>query len=236
MHSHNCVEIVFHPTGSGISQLSSGKKIKFNAGDLLIYMKGEMHNQKMEEDGMDNCLHFEVKNNSLAKKLANIQILISVRSRRILMDIADISHWQEDGPENAKDLRLTALLQEIVWEAELKENYKKLNRTINFATEASRILSLELEEPPLISDIAKRIGISSEYLRHIFKNHFGIGIKEFSLNKRIEKAKELLLHSPMRLKEVADSCGFANERIFCTTFKKRCGLTPGQFIHKNMNK
>jgi len=49
------------------------------------------------------------------------------------------------------------------------------------------------------------------------------------LQRRIERVKELLRHSHLGLKEIAELSGFANERYLCFYFRRTAGLTPGRF-------
>ncbi|OGV39030.1 MAG: hypothetical protein A2X48_17870 [Lentisphaerae bacterium GWF2_49_21] len=228
MHFHDRFEIVFHPSGKGTSRLKSGKIIEFGPGDAVIYGKGEYHDQRMESDGIDNCIQFYVHDNDLMEKINQCDVIRNIRSRSILRDLEEMSHWQDEDSQDARNFRISSLILSLLWELENNKGGWP-EPGYHFAVEARKILSSEISLPPSVKEIARRIGISGEYLRHLFKKQFKIGIKEFSLEKRLERARELLLHSPMRLKEISESCGFANERAFCTSFKARTGTTPGNF-------
>ncbi len=228
MHSHDRFEIVFHPSGKGITKLSDGKTIEFGPGDAVIYGSNEMHDQRMETDGIDHCIQFHVNDKELAEKIVMCNPVKCIRSRSVLKDLDDMSHWQDEDSQQARNLRVSSLIYSLIWESERKKE-ENPDPGFRFVSEARNIISSEISSSLSVDEIAHRIGISGEYLRHLFKRQFGMGIKEFSLEKRIERAKELLLHSPMRHKEIAESCGFANERAFCTAFKCRTGITPGEF-------
>jgi AraC-like DNA-binding protein len=182
----------------------------------------------METDGVDHCIQFRVPDAELAAKVGGHHLVRNIRSRAVLKELEELTHWQEEDSAAAKDLRLSALLLSLLWEADHKDPAAP-DPGFHFASAARQILATELDAPPPVKEMAQRLGVSGDYLRHLFKRHFGIGIKEFSLEKRLEKARGLLLHSPLRLKEIAAACGFANERAFCTAFKAHAGVTPGEF-------
>ena len=46
---------------------------------------------------------------------------------------------------------------------------------------------------------------------------------------RIEKAKELLLHSDASMKEIGIMVGYSDPNYFSRTFKKNAGVTPTEF-------
>jgi transcriptional regulator GlxA family with amidase domain len=46
---------------------------------------------------------------------------------------------------------------------------------------------------------------------------------------RVDRAKELLAHSPLSLREIAARCGFASEQYLCAVFARLEGMPPGAF-------
>ena len=71
--------------------------------------------------------------------------------------------------------------------------------------------------------------VSHDYLRHCFKDRYRGSLAGWLSEVRIERAKELLVHSRLPLKTVAAMCGFANERYFSSVFRKREACAPGEF-------
>ncbi|WP_337103385.1 response regulator [Paenibacillus sp. YIM B09110] len=80
-----------------------------------------------------------------------------------------------------------------------------------------------------IKSIADHVGLSETYLCAFFKKQRGQTIKEFITETRMNKAKELLRESNVKLFEVALNLGFTDANYF-TTFFKRCeGITPSEY-------
>lgn len=80
-----------------------------------------------------------------------------------------------------------------------------------------------------VESIAGKLGLSSNYLRKLFKELKGISLSEYLSDYRMEKAKEWLAESNISVGEVCARVGIPNENYFYTSFKKRSGFTPGQF-------
>lgn len=77
--------------------------------------------------------------------------------------------------------------------------------------------------------IAEELHFSVSYLSKIFKEFKGITIKAYLSQKRIEYAKELLLKTDYKIKEIAEKSGYTNDRAFISNFKKFEKVTPGAY-------
>lgn len=80
-----------------------------------------------------------------------------------------------------------------------------------------------------LTDIAQQFNMTVAYISHLFKTQMGIGIADYINRLRVEKAKELLKDSQLKLAEIAEIVGYTNDASFIRTFKKYEGVTPGQF-------
>ncbi|HEX3045644.1 MAG TPA: response regulator [Bacillota bacterium] len=80
-----------------------------------------------------------------------------------------------------------------------------------------------------IQTIGAHIYISPTYLCAFFKKTTGKTINEFITEVRIEKAKQLLKDSRVKLYEVSTSIGFTDVNYFSTLFKRNVGCTPSEF-------
>ena len=59
----------------------------------------------------------------------------------------------------------------------------------------------------------------------------GISFTEYLVTYRVNKARELLANSSAPYKEIAQAVGYTDYVQFSKMFKKRTGLTPGEY-HK----
>ena len=97
-----------------------------------------------------------------------------------------------------------------------------------------RYIEKNLSNPELSNEvIADELKISEVYLRKLFINHIGTSPKQYILDMRIQKAKELLVESPLSVTDISRECGFSSVYHFCRAFKQRTATTPTQFAEKN---
>ncbi len=67
----------------------------------------------------------------------------------------------------------------------------------------------------------------------LIKDATGNLYKDFLIELRIEKAKELLLNESLSIKETAQNVGYASIPHFIKLFKKMTGETPASFQKNN---
>ena len=91
-----------------------------------------------------------------------------------------------------------------------------------------------LSNPELTNTaLAEQMGISEVYFRKRFSACFHTPPKQYILDLRLRKAKQLLTDTPQTVTQVAEACGFSSLYYFCKIFKERTGLTPSQFAAQN---
>jgi AraC-like DNA-binding protein len=87
-------------------------------------------------------------------------------------------------------------------------------------------LETHYASPRPLREIAQGVGWSLSHLHAAFKAQVGVTPHEIVQRCRLRAAKELLASSDMRMKEVADACGYSNAAAFCHAFRQRVGDTP----------
>lgn len=66
-----------------------------------------------------------------------------------------------------------------------------------------------------------------------FKNATGKTLVEFVQEKKLQKAKRMLVRSGKTVSEISDELGFESSAYFCRFFKRKTGLTPKDFQKQN---
>lgn len=77
--------------------------------------------------------------------------------------------------------------------------------------------------------------ISEIYLRKLFVKHFNMTPKQFIIEIRINRAKQLLAEGSVKINFVAKECGFSNQYHFSRIFKEKTGYTPTDYMKQNRN-
>lgn len=80
-----------------------------------------------------------------------------------------------------------------------------------------------------IEDVASAIGISRQRMNEIIKENYHITFVNFLNQYRVEKAKELLVRSDLRLDKISTATGFSSNSYFIKVFKTFTGITPGEY-------
>ncbi len=80
-----------------------------------------------------------------------------------------------------------------------------------------------------VQGIADHIGITRAYLSSCFSAAYSMSVQEYITEYRMNKAKDLLCGSRMKIREIAFSVGYRDELYFSKAFKKTFGVSPKRF-------
>lgn len=121
------------------------------------------------------------------------------------------------------NLKISLFEQKVAADTE-PENHEE--RVI---TGITRYIQEHLEQEVSLSVLAEEFHLNSQYISQLFKNEIGVGFLAYLTNVRMEKAKKLLISTPLSIAEVADKVGYGDYRVFTKVFKKTEGITPSQY-------
>lgn len=93
-------------------------------------------------------------------------------------------------------------------------------------------MNANFSKPLSIEDYAYLTGRSLSSFRRDFIQQFGISPKQWLIEKRLEKAQELLTRNHNSVSNVALETGYENISHFVKAFHKRYGISPKQFLLK----
>jgi AraC-like DNA-binding protein len=95
---------------------------------------------------------------------------------------------------------------------------------------ASAFVAEHLSDPNLsTARIASELACSPDYLGRVFRASFDETLTEHIHRRRIERALALFRSTELPVDRVAAAVGFSDVRYFRRIFKRRVGLTSGQF-------
>lgn len=77
--------------------------------------------------------------------------------------------------------------------------------------------------------LADKVYLTPRYLSTMFIQETGCGINKFIKNVRMEKARELLLNTNMKINDICKKVGYGNVSYFCKSFMEDSGTTPDRF-------
>jgi len=77
--------------------------------------------------------------------------------------------------------------------------------------------------------ISEEIHLTPYYIGNIFKKYTGKQFSQYLNDYRIDKAKEILQTSKIKVSHLAEAVGIRNSSYFCVLFKNRFGISPGDY-------
>ncbi len=93
---------------------------------------------------------------------------------------------------------------------------------------AAEILRESFSSDVSLESCADQLKMSPFILSKKFKEIMGVNFIDYLMNVRMERARELLRDTDMKISEVAESVGYQNS-YFNRLFKKQEGVTPSQY-------
>lgn len=89
-------------------------------------------------------------------------------------------------------------------------------------------IEAHLGEPLLLCDLAAQVSLSEYHFARMFRQSMGVAPHQFVMQRRMARAKALLLSSNRSLTDIALACGFNSASHFSNRFKAVKGITPSQ--------
>ena len=121
---------------------------------------------------------------------------------------------------------LILCLQELikVRDGNTRKRYGRLLR------EAVRYIDEHFDSEDIsLNRVAEEISISPNHFSSIFSQEMGITFIEYLIQKRMERAKQLLRTTQLRSSEIAYQVGYRDPHYFSSTFRKTQGMTATEY-------
>ena len=80
-----------------------------------------------------------------------------------------------------------------------------------------------------LQDIADHVHLSRVYFHNLFVAATGRTPHRYLMERRISRARQLLMTTDKPLSEIASDCGFSSQSYFNQVFQKEMDCTPGQY-------
>jgi len=85
-----------------------------------------------------------------------------------------------------------------------------------------------------LDEIARKLKITPEYAGSVFSRETGKSFSVYLRDVRVEKAKELLKTTNLRIYEISCITGFSDVKYFCRVFKECTGFSAKQYIQQEL--
>jgi AraC-like DNA-binding protein len=241
-HRHAYYQFFLVTEGQFLFVSETGEEVWLQAGDALIFRPGVMHNWHVEPRA--TCRTFMVffdpippgPFQDLEERLnreplpGHWQLAVDLAQIRPLLDMIR--------EECEKSAAMAASVVYGLTMAAIAICTRALAPGRGMGSEgglpasvlaALKFIEEHFAEAISVADIARHAGIGTGRLTELFREHVGTSPLRYLNTHRTDRAKILLLYSPLKLAEVASQCGFNSLPYFCRKFAKETGVTPGDF-------
>jgi two-component system response regulator YesN len=132
-----------------------------------------------------------------------------------------------------KDLETLKNIEEWLYRfIERFEEYISKIRKSKLRSEISEVLdyiNANYSKDIDLNSAAGYVNISPAHFCTVFKKEVGVSFTDYVTSLRVERAKELIANTDLKVYEVAEAVGYPNANYFSKLFKRCTGLTPEEF-------
>ncbi|MDZ4725697.1 MAG: AraC family transcriptional regulator [Leptospira sp.] len=118
----------------------------------------------------------------------------------------------------------------------VKNKIRYSNIDINRIFRARELLIADLENPPNISELAKKVSLNTSKLKAGFKEIYKDTIYGYLSNYRLDLTYNMILNEGLNVTEAATSIGYSSLSKFSIAFKKKFGINPSYLLKMRQNK
>ena len=194
---------------------ANGREIKKSYYRLYDFFQAEPHNPREIKE----CLmRFEMS--VLGAYKSQYELDSELRVQYSMQLIADAMSWGQirSAMEEFFDvMKFNAFEEE--GDAELSVLVRK----------AVQLVRKYYDQGIRLEEIAAQLFVSEEYLSAQFKKETGLGFSETVRALKIERIKELLAGTHLKLNQIAELTGYSDPKYMSRVFKEQVGMLPTEF-------
>lgn len=94
--------------------------------------------------------------------------------------------------------------------------------------------SVERDPSLSVEELASEEGLTKGQLLDAFRRERGISLRAYQLDRRLERARQLITGTSLSLSAIAAESGFYDQAHLTRCFRKAEGMTPGEFRHRKL--
>lgn len=243
-HAHDYYQIWYILKGNCVHKIDN-HQVSLNSGDMILIPPFSYHSMS---DGSDDIIviivDFTDKFFADTKEDKNLMLycitplylkqteeqsvfLADNNIENLILEMFNEFILKRDFHNHVIKSNLTKLIVAI----ERMNNQKDISLSKNerAVTETLKYIHSKLNEKIAIQDLCENVNMSDTTLAIHFKNTTGKTIIEYINSLKIDKAKQLLSGTDMRIIDISYELGFTDGAYFNRVFKKLVKLTPNAY-------
>jgi len=255
---HENYEMVYMKKGSAVFEIA-GHPVTLGPNDIVIIKPMQYHKfiVKSEDGCVFIVLNFKFENrisgvhsdvpledflNFVSSRETGPYIKLKVSQKNEIIVILNRILKERESDEPGSEFLNYLLIMELFvllsrtlkmeWENSIKSKSPKLKELMEIAV---NFIHNNFERDISLKDIAGFVFLSPSYFTRAFKEETGLSPINYLLKVRIDRAKELLADTSLKISDIALSVGFSNQQRFNEMFKKHTKMTPLQYRKMSRN-
>ena len=221
MNNRECYGLSFCNEGQ-ITYTHNTKNYVSDPHHAIILPKGQSYDIRGNKSGIFPLINFDC-----ADFLCDTMIILPVENTDILM--RDFVQMKNLFLFERSKTKVMSLFYNIIHN--LSETAISANSIL---LPAIKYLENNYSLPELTNKtLADQCNISEVYFRKLFAKQYGITPRQYIIDIRINRAKQLLSDGIFKINAVSEECGFSNPYHFSRLFKEKTGLTPTEYLKQN---
>lgn len=198
------------------------RAIETNQKDEIIRLTNEVY--RMFHDAEQRVCSIAV--NYLLFELIHLAILVdnTINQQEVLKHICKNAFEKTEVDENTLNMFFQDYAEYLV---QLRGNQAQ-----GVLAQVEAYLRENYRDNITLKDLGKKYFVNSAYLGQIFKKQYGESFKDYLNRIRIEKAEDYLVHSDLKIYEIAGEVGYKDMDYFINKFIALRGCTPTKYRKK----
>ncbi|MBQ7875624.1 MAG: helix-turn-helix domain-containing protein [Oscillospiraceae bacterium] len=249
-HFNDWFELVYISEGEAEFSIKN-RSFRVLKGDFLFVDYNTAHGYSTESGVEMQCFHI---------KHGYLEQLIPIFDASIIMcNSADVflpknnynevkenfnkmvKHFQSDSDLDVMGFHcyLFMLIYILTRDFTLKDGKNRINQLKKSDNQIDIIIDYihkHYNEQISLDTISEALHLSSSYISRLFKEQLNIGYKDYLNKIRLNHAVYMLTNSSKNIVDIANECGFPNNKSFIEIFKQEYGKTPSQYRKEQKRK
>lgn len=232
-HTHTFDEILYILKGP-VTLVYGDTSLELNRGDFALVNKGTEHRVTSKEPA--SFLYIGFQTNLVSLESGAIKVFPQNQTSRIsefakyLDEISDLAFRDNTPLETFSGQTVMNLLPALF---SLDEKGVSVDPKTVLANKVKEYIKRNLDKPIRVDEIAAGLYHSPHYIGNVFAAVYGVTIKEYALQCKMQKALTLLGRQGLSVADTARKLGYDSAHYFSKCFKNHYGFSPSKYPHQS---
>lgn len=230
-------QLVYITKGKGTFSSESTPEQEVSKGQLLVLFPDEWHTYapSTKTGWNEYYIGFEgeianmlMRENFLTKEKQVLDIGINeelVSLFRRALEIAEADRTASQQYLSGIAMHIIGCLLSITQ----NKLYEEMDNAAQKIESAKIIMQENISKEIDAEELSAKLGLSYSWFRKVFKEYTGYSPAKYFQELKLRKAKQLLIESPLTIKEICYQLNYTSTEHFFTVFKKQTGYTPTEY-------